>query len=332
MSKLPLVAILLSWSLSLGCAIERAVEGEDPASSSSDAVEGVAQISFDASFNETVTGTLRAGGKVEIHYDPARLTTCRGTEGGRPQWGIGGQWRIAGGATSSFTIAGLMEPAGNTVTIALPASGDLELWFVNTSKYGCVAYDSDFGRNYHFRVEANPNEPGWMGNAASAISRETCDGGGACETSRVQLESGFRFDTWTRQRATIAGAYFDVWKQGVTDFANPDLWKQLDVKVHYRQVGAPEWSTAYVAFEKRVGNDARYVVPLRSIDPLGGRTRTSREDCPKGPLAVSADGLYVETDVEFFFSVNGFELRPESGTRVYRGTYADYRGLYAVCF
>lgn len=329
MSKLPFVVFLSS--LSFGCAVERAVDGEDPASVTSNAVESHATIAFDGAFNETVSGTLRAGGTVEIYYDPNRLTTCRGTEGGRPQWGISGEWRINGATSSSFTIAGLMEPAGNKVTLALPASGDLELWFVNTSKYGCVAYDSDYGRNYHFRVEANPSQPGWMGNAASAISRETCDGG-ACDKSRVVLESGFRFDTWARQRALVAGAYFDVWKQGVTDFDNPELWKQLDVQVHYRQVGAPEWSKAYVGFEKRVGNDARYLVPLRAIDPLGGRTRTSKDECPKGPLAVSADGFYVETDVEFYFTVNGFELRPTSGARVYRGTYVDYRDLYAVCF
>jgi hypothetical protein len=328
MSKLPLIVVLSS--LSFGCAIERASEGEDPASSTANAVETVAKIAFDGAHNETVTGTLRAGGTVEISYDPARLTNCRGTEGGRPQWGIAGQFRINGGATSGFTIAGLMEPAGNKVTVALPTSGDLEVWFVNTSKYGCVAYDSDYGRNYHFKVEANPRAPGFMGNAASAIARETCDDGRACEKSRVPLESGFRFDTWARQRATIAGAYFDVWKQCVTDFDNSELWQQLDVQVHYRQVGAPDWSKAYVAFEKRVGNDARYVVPLRSIDPLGGRTRTSKDDCPKGPLSVSADGFYVETELEFYFTVNGFELRPTTG--VYRGTYSDYRDLYKVCF
>jgi hypothetical protein len=326
-----LLRLLPLLSLSLGCAIEKGTADDELASESANAVESFARIDFDASFNETVTGTLRAGGKVEIHYDPARLTTCRGTEGGRPQWGISGSLRL-GGATQSFTVAGLMEPANNTVTIALPASGDLELWFVNTSKYGCVAYDSNFGSNYHFKVEANPKQPGWMGNAASAISRETCFDGLACDKSRVPLESGFRFDTWARQRATIAGAYFDVWKEGVTDFANPDLWKQLDVQVHHRQVGAPAWSTAYVSLEKRVGNDARYVVPLRSIDPLGGRTRTSRDDCPKGPLSVSADGMYVETEVEFYFTVNGFELRPNNAFPVYRGTYSDYRDLYKVCF
>lgn len=317
--------LLLLLSLSLfGCALERGADEESPSSASEKAVETVARIHFDAAFNETVTGTLRAGSKVEITYDPSRLTACRGTEGGRPQWGIGGQWRI-GGETASFTVAGLMEPPGNTVTLELPRSGELELWFVNTSKYGCVAYDSNYGSNYRFRVEAPANAPGFVGNASVVISRETCHDGLACEHNRTPLSGGFRFETWARQRALIAGAYFDVWKQGVTDFDNPDLWKQLDAKVFYRQVGATAWAWSYVSLEKRVGNDARYVVPLRSIDPLGGRTRTARADCPAGPITETADGFYVQTDVELYFTVNGVT------TPTYRGTFVDYKDLYKVC-
>ena len=316
----------LASVLALGCAFGNSSESSDEEASSSrgSAVEGVAKITFDGAFHQTVTGTLRAGSKVEITYDPGRLTTCRGTEGSRPQWGISGSWRVGGGTPAGFTIAGLMEPIGNTVTIELPRSGDLELWFTNTSKYGCIAYDSDYGRNYHFRVENPANAPGFVGNASVVISRETCDGL-ACDHNRQPLPGGFRFDTWARQRAAIAGVYLDVWKSGVTDFENPDLWKQLDARVFFRQVGATKWSSEYIAFEKRVGNDARYAMPLRRMDPLGGRTRTTRTECPEGPLTVTADGQYVQTDIDLYFTVNGVT------TPVYRGTYADYRELYRVC-
>jgi hypothetical protein len=317
-------ARLLPILLVVGCALPSRTE-EDPASSRQSAVEGVAQITFDRDYNETVKGTLRAGGKVEITYAPERLTTCRGTEGGRPQWGISGAFRVDGGPVSSFTIAGLMEPAGNKVTIELPKSGDLELWFTNTSKYGCVAYDSDYGRNYHFKVANAANAPGWIGNVASVISRETCSGY-ACDWNRRPLEEGFRFETWSRQRALIAGLYLDVWKDGVTDFDNPELWKQLDTRVYYRQLGATDWKWAYVPFEKRVGNDARYNAPIRSIDPLGGRTRTTKSECPEGPLTVTPDGMYVQTDVDIYFTVNGIK------TNTYRGTFVDYRDLYKPCF
>jgi hypothetical protein len=319
-----ILSLLLATSL-LGCSLERASEDES-AAASHNAVETIAKINFDAAFNETVTGTLRAGSKVEITYDPSRLTTCRGTEGGRPQWGISGSYRIgADTAPAGFTIAGLMEPVGNKVVIELPRSGELEIWFTNTSKYGCVAYDSNYGANYRFKVENPANAPGFVGNAASVISRETCHDGLACEKNRVPLTSGFRFETWAGQRALIAGAYFDVWKEGVTDFDNPDLWKQIDAKVFYRQLGATSWKWAYVNFEKRVGNDARYVVPLRSIDPLGGSTITTRDKCPEGPITVTPDGFYVQTDLDMYFTVNGIT------TPTYRGTYVDYKDLYKVC-
>ncbi len=318
---------LLSLAPLAGCAAQPASD-EDSASTTS-AIDGAARVQFDASWHTTVTGTLRVGSKVTVAYDPARLTTCRGEEGGRPQWSISLVWRL-GTATGTTSIAGLMAPAANEVTLDLPATGDLEIWFQNTSKYGCVAWDSNYGANYHFTVAAAANAPGWMGNAASVVARETCFDGKACDSSRRALESGFTFDTWARQRATITGAYFDVWKAGVTDFDNPDLWKQLDARVYYRAVGVSAWSWAYVPFEKRVGNDARYGASLRAIDPLGGRTRTSKSDCPAGTLTLSADGQYVQQDVELYFVVNGTELRPAKGG-VYRGTFIDYKGLYAPC-
>jgi len=330
MSKLALVTwIVLASSSSFACTLERAREDDGASASHEGAVEGLAKIGFDASYHTTVDGTLRAGGKVTISYDPARLTTCRGEEGGRPQWGLSLVWRL-GSANGQTAIAGLMAPAGNEVTLELPAAGDLEIWFQNTNKYGCVAWDSNYGRNYHFQVAARADAPGWMGNAAQVIARETCNDGKACDSSRRSLAGGFVFDTWARQRAVIAGAYFDVWKAGVTDFDNPDLWKQLDARVYHRAVGASAWSWSYVSFEKRVGNDARYMASLRKIDPLGGSTRTTKAECPAAKLTVTPDGQYVQAEVELYFVVNGTELRPESGG-TWRGTFVDYRGLYAPC-
>lgn len=329
MSKLALSTLvaLLSCS-SIACALPRAGEDDGASASQEGAVEGVARIGFDASYRTSVEGSLRVDGKVTVTYDPSRLTTCRGEEGGRPQWAISLVWRL-GTLTGESPIAGLMAPAGNEVTLDLPHTGDLEIWFRNTNKYGCVGWDSDYGRNYHFQVSPRADAPGWMGNAASVIARETC-GGLACDANRRSLD-GFVFDTWARQRAAIAGAYFDVWKAGVTDFDNPELWKQLDARVYHRPVGTSTWSWSYVTFEKRVGNDARYAASLRKIDPLGGWTRTTKAECPAAKLTVSPDGQYVQTEVELYFVVNGTELRPASGG-TFRGTFVDYKGLYAPCF
>jgi len=116
----------------------------------------------------------------------------------------------------------------------------------------------------------------------------------------------------------------------VTDRDDPELWRKLDLRVHYRfRRGGPA-SWRWVSFDRRVGNDARYAVDLRrEIDPLGGRPRTSAADCPDVPLRVTADGSYVETEIEYFFSVNGAELRPAGGW--FEGRFQDYLGLYDPC-
>ena len=86
---------------------------------------------------------------------------------------------------------------------------------------------------------------------------------------------------------------------------------------------------AWVDVHGFVGNDARYAFPLRHLDPLGGNTIVDPADCPDAPLRVTDDGMYVETDVWLWFSVNGVELRPDSGA--WRGTFVDYVGLYDPC-
>ncbi len=128
----------------------------------------------------------------------------------------------------------------------------------------------------------------------------------------------------------MAHLYFDAWKAGVTDWDNPDLWQELDVKMHYRFAGAGQYDFHWVDFDRRVGNDARYAVPLRKLDPLPGDTITNPAACPPYPLNKSADGQYVSVGIELYFSVNGVELRPYPGG-VYQGEFENYAGLYAPC-
>lgn len=292
---------------------------------------GGAELEFDGSWGETVSGTLAQNDSAAISYDITRLPQCRGELSGGPAWSITAFYRFNGGAVESTPVAG-HSPTGSVIepSIPLTESGDLEVWFQNSNVWGCNAYDSNFGQNYHFSVGLPANAPGWMGNAASVVSRWTCNGGQACDWDRVPLAQGFTFDTWARQRATIAELTFDVWKQGVTDWDNPDLWQTLDARVYYRFSGQQDFAWQYVSFEKRNGNDARYAVPLRPFDPLGKGTVVDPANCPDVALTVSPDGMYVETDVELYFSVNGVELRPAGGG-TFKGHFADYRGLYDVC-
>src|SRR5689334_22526743 len=98
-----------------------------------------------------------------------------------------------------------------------------------------------------------------MGLASVAVTRATC-AGGVCDADLRPLEDGFVFDTWARQRATIAAAYFRVWEPGLTDTDSPDLWKELDVRAYWRFSEEEEFQWDWVDFDQRVGNDARYAL------------------------------------------------------------------------
>ena len=52
--------------------------------------------------------------------------------------------------------------------------------------------------------------------------------------------------------------------------------------------------------------------------------------CPAVTLTRSADGMYVSTELEYYFRVNGAEYRPTPST-AFRGRFTQYRGLFDVC-
>jgi hypothetical protein len=284
-------------------------------------------ITFSADWTEQISGPVVEGATVRVLYDPARLTQCRGKKYGYEAWAINASWRVNGGPVQSFPI--VMQTAPSPATFVVPEAGELELWFVNSDAFGCVAYDSDYGANYRYPVLSSVVEPDWMGEASVAISRATCDGG-PCDADLRPLSQGFLFDTWARQRAAISSALFRVWEPGVTDWDNPQLWEELDVRVHWRASPEHEFAWDWVDFDQRVGNDARYEVSLRELDPLPGATVTDPADCPDFPVAATADGQYLEATLELYFSVNGHELRQEDGSP-FVGRYQDYIGLYALC-
>jgi len=321
-------------ALALGCV------GSPDAVSEPIGLEGRAgTLRFGADWSTSLEGRLVQGGIARIAYDPARAT-CTASRAGAPLWTVTAHYRIAGGEVHTVHAAGhAPSPSLEHLPIELTSAGELELWFENGDATGCHEWDSSFGANYRFAVEAyegpageDPRAPGWIGNEASVINRMTCDGG-PCDASRVPLERGFTHGTYARQRAAIRGIYFDVWKEGVTDWDNPELWQDLDVQVHARaRAGAP-FSTQYVSFWRRSGNDARYGLPMAAIDPLAGPyTRTDRSQCPDADLTLSEDpgSAYVRATVEFYFTVNGVALRaPDGGP--FRGVFEDYRNAFEVC-
>jgi hypothetical protein len=113
-----------------------------------------ATITFGKDFRQKVAGALEMGKTVRVDYDVDRLTECRGEQGGIPQWAITGFYKIDGGDVRTFAAGGLpLLHGGGASSFVLDRPGALEIWFQNTDRWGCNAYDSAFGANYHFDVE-----------------------------------------------------------------------------------------------------------------------------------------------------------------------------------
>jgi len=98
---------------------------------------------------------LPFGATASIVFDASRLTQCRGNiNANTPGWTITGHYQFNNGPVQSFWVAGFSStPNPPAPSIPLNTRGDLAIWFENTSRWGCQAWDSNFGNNYHFNVQ-----------------------------------------------------------------------------------------------------------------------------------------------------------------------------------
>jgi hypothetical protein len=334
-SRFSLVFVALASAALAACSGSSSDEDASSTSSRSTADQAVT-LNFASDFSDSESAPLVVGETVTIAYDASRLPQCRGTEGANPAWTISAFYQVNGGPVSSVVVGGHLPDPSATPTFELTAAGDLAIWFENNDVDGCNQYDSAYGKNYHFNVAASANAPGWVGDAQYDLNRGTCGPGIPCAGDLKPLDGGFTYDTFARSQDVLREAYFEAWKQGVTDFDNPNLWQQLDVEIHSRIGGAGNFTTAYVDFDSRDGNNARYAYDLSTLDPLsgapGGSILTDKSQCPQFPVSWTGptDADFIEADVQFYFTVNGTELRPADGT-VFHGTYENYAGIYAIC-
>jgi len=114
-----------------------------------------AVLGFDADGTQSQSAAIHAGDQVVVHYDPQRLATCAGSTGGHAAWGITGHWQVDGGTVHDVMVS---RADGSTLvaadpTITIPRGHDLALWFEATSVWGCHAWDSANGANYHATIE-----------------------------------------------------------------------------------------------------------------------------------------------------------------------------------
>jgi hypothetical protein len=112
-------------------------------------------VRFAADYTVSQSGPIVAGQKLRVRYDLDRLPDCRGTQGGYPQWNITGYFSVDGGAAKSFEVSEVQgdDRVAKDAVLTVPAGRDLALWFSVTNRWGCNAYDSDGGNNYHLTIE-----------------------------------------------------------------------------------------------------------------------------------------------------------------------------------
>lgn len=112
-------------------------------------------LSFDADFSESQSGSLVAGQQAVVHYEPERLAECAASSGGMAKWSVTMHYRVDGGATKTMLVtrAEGSDLVASDAAFTIPRGSDLEMWFSSTNVYGCNAYDSNLGANYHYSVE-----------------------------------------------------------------------------------------------------------------------------------------------------------------------------------
>jgi Family of unknown function (DUF6209) len=265
-----------------------------------------ANLVFDADFTQHRDGLLEPGGDMSIVYDTSRLAQCEEEQGGYQQWDVTARARFAPGNEEQDTSV-RDAPA----TIAVPSDAQsVAVWFEATNVDGCHQWDSNLGANYTFQMMRAPE---WVGDATDLFTRDDsqdlCNGGADAAT-------GFSYDTWVRSQAVVTNLCFQVYQPGITDTQDPDLWQDLDVELQL-QVSPTTWQSIPIDFDQYVGNNARYKISWRDLDPLRDY------NCPQVPVTPTSDGMYVQAQLGYYVTVNGYQLRPEPGAW-FEGTFVDY--------
>jgi hypothetical protein len=130
---------------------------EDDTGSGGKADGQLTTLKFTSDWRETSDGAVVGGLPIRIQYDLGRLTACRGSTNGSDVWGITGFAQFDDGAVQTFEVTRLVngKAVAAPIELDIPArAASVALWFQNTNRWGCTAYDSNDGANYTFDIEA----------------------------------------------------------------------------------------------------------------------------------------------------------------------------------
>ena len=106
-----------------------------------------------------------------------------------------------------------VTPVGWDLAIPLGAES-VEFWFETGGAACSTAWDSNYGSNFSFPIEAAPIDAqvGWAGDGGYVISRGMC--GSAMEEG---IPDTIELDSWALTRAECKWVYIDVYAPGITD-------------------------------------------------------------------------------------------------------------------
>jgi hypothetical protein len=158
---LPLFALVAGCG-AMGAAHESALDGTPIGGTTTGSpgpitVNGTTLLAFNADWTITQSGQLKPGKPAIVRYDLARLPSCRAQYNGGDAWNIQASYSGDGEQAINFAVtSGGFKLTPKDVTFTVPYAHDLAFWFLNTDDAGCVAWDSDYGRNFHFAVEPPP--------------------------------------------------------------------------------------------------------------------------------------------------------------------------------
>jgi Family of unknown function (DUF6209) len=189
-----------------------------------------AVLSFQTDWRQSQLGPIRQSELLTINYDPQRLPNCRGYHGGIPAWDLFTTLRFSpsGETTSGLLLQhtgrdGVLDPP-RAIPFSLRVPADAtgaEVWFHNTNVFGCSAFDSQFGQNYHFAVDrAGPAEP-VMYRSGAQRSLETVNTFreditkirrplGSAPAAGSQLETRLDLTVWVRNLAYKKNVWIDL--------------------------------------------------------------------------------------------------------------------------
>jgi hypothetical protein len=145
------VALVLPFALALvGCSSNDSgdqVSQADTASSLPDLV-------FDGTWGYHGDGARVPGSLAHIVYDTSRLSKCRATTDGVAAWAIVAYVSGDGAPAKPYPLPTGVTGSAVEVPIEIPYARDLAVWFEATDDSGCTEWDSNFGSNFHFTVDA----------------------------------------------------------------------------------------------------------------------------------------------------------------------------------